>query len=163
MVGTFFNHALEVKPRFEFDIQGGQITRYAGFDYVPWEEAVQILHVNMSGVALAIPEELSPLAQEWVHFKLGSQLYLGQIVHLQTLSGGFVGVVIQNIGLSMADKFLLQQNLNERLKEQARPIVEKFDSSLKQIKKIRWQVSLLIAFWSICFLFVGIYLIAGVK
>lgn len=161
MVGTFFNHALEVKPRFEFDILVGQITRYAGFDYSPWEEAVQILHVNMSGVALAIPEDLSPLAQEWIHFKLGSQFYLGQVVHIQTLSGGFIGVVIQNMGLSMADKFLLQQSLNERLKEQARPIVQKFDNSIHQLKKIRWQVLALILFWVISFLFLGIYLLVG--
>lgn len=119
MVGPFFNRSFEVRPRFALNALSGNLIRYSGLDYVPWDESIYILHVNLSGVAFAVPHEVSPVVGEWLDLltpvggteELGQ--FLGKVVHTQELSEGYRGVVVQFLSSSLAEKFELSRAFSD--------------------------------------------------
>jgi hypothetical protein len=128
MVGTFFSKALESRPRFSLNASTGVLTRFLGYNYLPWEESCVILHVNLSGVAVALPEPLTPILGEWILLEVPSEVhnesnyFYGKVVHIQDLSNNFQGVVIQFLNQHLSEKFeisrafskLLSQNKSDR-------------------------------------------------
>jgi hypothetical protein len=114
---SFFKEkALDSKPRFCFSSSAGSVIRYTGYDYTAWEESYLILHVNLSGIAVAIPQDLDPLLGEWVILETPEKQYYGTIVHTQSLSEGFKGLVIQFVGLNLGEKFELSRQFSEKQK-----------------------------------------------
>jgi hypothetical protein len=154
MVGSFFSKALESRPRFSLSASNGVITRFSGHDYIPWEEACLILHVNLSGVAIAVPEPLVPVLGEWVLLEVPTELsqetnsFYGKVVHLQDLSDNYKGVVIQFISTQLSEKFEISRAfsaLQSDHKSELRPGLDKPD--FVPLSKHKVLLTALVFFW----------------
>jgi len=136
MVGTFFLKALESRPRFSLNSSNGVLTRFSGHDYLPWEESCVILHVNLSGVAIAVPEPLTPVLGEWILLEVPNELsnepncFYGKVVHIQSLSDDFRGVVIQFLSQHLSEKFEMSRAFQDLQLEKKSETRGKFKSLL---------------------------------
>ncbi len=120
---SFFTHTFEVRPRYKFLVDSSVMLKFSGPEYVPWEEQGTVLFVNLSGAAIALPELLAPLKNELVEISYTIedtevvQSRLAKVVHLQLLSDGFVGMVVQYLVANLSEKLELSQALNKIQKE----------------------------------------------
>lgn len=154
---SFFAKALESKPRFSLSASTGVLVRYSGHDYVPWEEPCTILHVNLSGVAIAVPEHLLPVLGEWITLDVPSEVvkeslrFYGKVVHLQDLSDNYKGVVIQFLSHQLGEKFEISRAFSNL--QSARKSVQQ-EPQLVDLGKLSKRKTVLVAlalFWLMAF------------
>jgi len=74
-----------------------------------------VLHINLSGVAIAVPDLLVPVLGEWILLELPDETtnekncFYGKVVDIQDLSDNFRGVVIQFLSTQLSEKFELSR------------------------------------------------------
>lgn len=167
MVGTFFQKSFEVPPRYLLSGATSLLTKFSGSEYTPWEENVVILHANLTGIAFAVPKDLVPCKNEWIEleFLVPSEnelkKTLGKVIHVQYLSEGYQGVVVQFMTSSASERLELTQNFlrhiksspgqDENLGDGVFDLFQKSKPSLSNNflpqTKQKWLFFLMVVFW----------------
>ncbi|MGE3760187.1 MAG: PilZ domain-containing protein [Pseudobdellovibrionaceae bacterium] len=113
-------------PRYTLQANERTLVRYAGPKRLPWEEGTEIQDISLSGLAFTAPEELAPSLGEPIKVEFvepgGRQLAcLARVTRVEKKKD-MVLVACEFEDLFSAQKFMLSQSLNKKLKDQKRQV-----------------------------------------